>query len=665
MPQRDYTLVYTVQDGQAVPKLVAIAAGINSVHTAAKGATVDVMKLDQELRNLATSATISGQSLHTATQGVSGLSAQVGGMIPAWQVMEYGVALAQKFGEYINNARERLKELATEAQATRDTMRELANLQKHAGPDDQVVAQTIKQGIQAGMLPDDARQFMEQYEGSAPAGRTKGNIAPELESAVAVEGMKFGTRVNLQAKTAGDLTGVLSQYGKINSVEQAAGQLGSIAHGLNEGRGNLEPLTRSLIKTAGTIVEENGGPVGSLPELAAMLGVASTNATPDRAGTMLTNAVLGMRHFKDDAQGQTLKDLGVTPKMKFRDSLNLIAPKILAADKSGEGGDTWLRNHGWDNKQEITGILQLSRNLDVVDKRVKKAMGKGDGKTVMDDNEKFFSRERAGITRKIAARKAAQNFLLGQSREYSKMALDAGAQKMVEEHNKGGVRNSAREFAFDLGGILPAVGLEKTADYESKLRFMTMLEQEGKRVGVDVPGSFAKSGLGKAQMGGVDMITGASLNSAEKSQIYNTHRLRYKLFNDTKNLDRVIQAVMDAGGNPFGDDKNVNKGLDTISEEDVARRKRQAEHDDMPVNRKPPGAAAGAPGAGPTKGRPIGGPGPVTMGSPIIPGAARSGADTNRKLDALVALGKETNDILRGSGGSSSEGAGAVKPGRA
>lgn len=236
-----------------------IAGMRNEAHGAAAAIGDMGSSAGQQVRNIAEI----NSGLSQATHETRSFTASLGGLMPAWQALEFGIEIIKAIGQEINSARQHMRDMGTDASDMRDKMRELANLKGETGPDDAIVSDAVLMGMEGGMTPEDATRYLEQFEGSSPAGRQKGNITPEVEKELALEGMKFGTRVALQPKTAGDLAGVLSQYGKIGSVEEGAGKLGAIAHGLNEGRGNLEPLTRSLLKTAGAVVDEAGGPVPS------------------------------------------------------------------------------------------------------------------------------------------------------------------------------------------------------------------------------------------------------------------------------------------------------------------------------------------------------------------------------------------------------------------
>lgn len=620
MPDRSYKLTYTVEDNGSILRLKGIRDGIELIDQSAMKGAARLKALDQALVDVGTQATLTGIQIGKINDAIGHMSSGLGGLLPGWQIFEYGVQLAQTFGEYMNSAREHMRELAKEAQETRDKMRELANLKGHFGPDNEVVGETVKMGMEAGMSIKDSTKFLEQFEGSIPAGRAKENIDQSIERDLAIEGMRFGNRVGLQPGTSGDITGVLPQYAKVGSVVDGAGQLGMIAHGLNEGRGNLEPLMRSLLKTAGATVEQHGGPVEDLPELAAILGVASTNATPDRAGTMIKNSINAVRKFKGP-QGDTLKELGITPEMKFHQALDLIAPKILEADASGKGGDTFLRGAGFDNEDEIRGLVQLSRNKKVIDKRLEDAKSLSAGKEVMAANQKFLTQDRAGIARGIKSRQEGMDFLTGEGKEFSEMGIEAGSMQLREDGMAGGFGNKARHFFGDLGGMLPAVGFEETRTVEAKQKFMDMLRAEGKRVGVDVVLPFRKSGK-HGEM-------------KDSKNDFSYQNQREALFNDSANLNLAIEQVMQAGGNPFGDSVNVSKRFDTLIDHDKEHRKRL---DQIPAGRgaRPgagprPGAAAPGAAGGPPPGQ---GPGP--------------GADLGGKLDKLVAATEQTNRLLDG-----------------
>ena len=487
---RDYELNYVVHATMAVAALKTIQTELVALEAAAVSSRAAVANVASGMQSAGGAAAAGVPQVNALTDSMTGLGHSVSNVVPKFLLFEAGVKLVQTFGAAIDAAREHLKELGDEAAETRDKFRELANLKGETGPNDAVVAETMVMGMNAGMLPDEARKFMEQFEGSVPMGRQKGNITANLEKPVAQEAMKFGTRVALHPATAGDLAGVLAQYGKIDSVEQAAGQMGAIAHGLNEGRGNLEPLMRSLIKTAGALVEENGGPMDSLPELSAALGVASANATPDRAGTQLKNAVQGLRKFGEDVRGRTLKELDITPRDSYIEALNKIAPKVRAADEEGIGGDTWLRASGFKNEDEIRGILQQSRNVEAVNQRYAAAREKGQGQLVIEADEQFLANDKTGIHRRNQAEKAGQDFLTGRNNELLQEARLAGHNKLRDEGKLGGFNNLFINTVKNVPRVATGGAWKSTEQDQSEAEFMRMLYDEAQKVGINIGEEF-------------------------------------------------------------------------------------------------------------------------------------------------------------------------------
>ncbi len=467
--QRDYILTYTVNTAQATQALADLRPKIWATGVASDATAKQIQELDAALKGLATSATGTVMpAMHSSGESVKGLGATVAGLATSWFVLEHGVEMIGKFGEKANMALDLMKELGEDVRNMRDDFRELANLKHKDGPDDEVIAETLQMGARAGLMPTDARKFMEQYEGSSPAGKQQGHIDDKTAAALAQEGMKFGARVKINANTAGDLTGVLSQYEKIPNVEHGAKRLGQIAYGLNEGRGNLEPLMRSLIKTAGSVVNEDGGPIPNLAELGVQIGVASTHSSPDAAGTKVRSATRTLREFQGK-QGRTLEALGIKPGMSYMDSLRKIAPEVLKADKEGIGGDTYLRNSGFTDKMEITAILEQSRDLEFMEKRLITSQGKNgkggiQGADVIAQNNRYLKTDKNGISRRIRAATAVQEKIRGMEVEQKNMAKEAATVKMIDNHEVGGTGNFLQEVWGDAIGIKPLIGIRKSSD---------------------------------------------------------------------------------------------------------------------------------------------------------------------------------------------------------
>ena len=521
-------------------------AALSDISFHVKEATTDAAALGTGIGPVTKNITIMGEETAKSTASINSMAGGCISLYAGMQVFQLGSQLAQAFNDQLKAARDKLDELADKATETRDKMRELANLKGEDSPNNKVVGEAVSMGLEAGLTPEEATKFLEQFEGSSPAGRDKGNIDPKVEKQLAIEGMRFGARVKIQEATAGDLTGVLSQYGKIRSVEEGAGQLGAIAHGLNEGRGNLEPLAKTLLKTAGAIVDEDHGSIKSLPELAAFIGVASTASGTAASGTLARSAVGALRHFNidprtkraKDKQTQALMDMNITPDMTTQQAMNAMAPALATADASGQGADIWLEQHGFNEKKERDALVLFSRNITGLNRRIDESKTSADGKAVIEQDHAFQTRSRVGISRQTKAEKASQDLLKGIAEEDEKLAREAGRTALHDQRKGEAHRNPLRNFLAKAETKITFQRPEE--DTEAMNAFLDNLEAEGKKVGVDVG----------------DMVQAAmhpGMTAEKRREIYGkTGRLSQESFAISPSiLSKTIRAVEGAGGHPF------------------------------------------------------------------------------------------------------------------
>lgn len=567
---RDYELNYTVHTGKSASDLQDIRRAIISIEIASASAKPHMDALSGSLLQAGTAAGTLPPVMETTSASVQKLGHSLIGLQVGFRVFEAGMMLAQNFSQEIKNAREHLKELAEQATETRDKFRELANLKGQSGPNDALLAEYTLLGKNAGLTTDEANAAGVQFDGSIPAGRQKHNITPNLEKPWFQEAMKFGVRMGLKPDTIGDMAGVIPQYTPIKNVAQGAGILGGIAHGLNEGRGNLEPLMKSLIKVAGAIVTEGGGAINNLPEAAALLGVESTISNPDRAGTLLKHSVQALRHFKDDAQGGTLKHIGVKPGMSEMESLRKIAPKLIEADKLGLGADVWLTQHGFGEQREREGLVALTRNMEIVEERIKAVQTiQHDGKTVIQKNADFLDHEKAGIARMVKAEKSAQDLITGMTVEMPELGRKSGHSQLRNENKVMGMQNVWRHQINDLFGVGPDyLGRKPSAKTEEEQAFLGNLYDEGQRLGIDMwQLSYDHGGLGSPQ-------SVLDKDPAARRRDFTGHG---QMFHDQFELDKgkfvneAIEKVMAKGGNPFrASQSKTNQKLEKIADNHVA-----------------------------------------------------------------------------------------------
>ncbi|HWE38553.1 MAG TPA: hypothetical protein VG406_18425 [Isosphaeraceae bacterium] len=400
--------------------------------------------------------------------------------------------VAREFGSAIAEARESLVGSAEDAAKLRDALREVAALKGRGGPDDVATADFAAFRVATGLKEAEARKFQEQFEGTLPAGLGRGNITRDVAEKLAEEGGRWATRTGLDGATAGDLTAMLPQYSKVPSVEVGASQLGQIGFALNEGRGNLSPLAKSLANTAGSLVDEEGGPVKSLPELAAILGVASQNANPAAAGTRVQQAFRALNRFDGD-RGQTLQGLGIGGDDDLLARLQKVAPMVRDANRPGRGGAAKaLWEAGFHNQAENRSLIQLVNNLDAIERRVARVRAldspqkvAADGQRVMALDADFLRREKAGQRRVGEAVQDAGQLVRGRGGEVLQ-ALRQAAEGRLKA--RGAIDTTATNLTDSINagfGVGTLLGGRPQREERIDREVRRMLEEQGRSVGVD------------------------------------------------------------------------------------------------------------------------------------------------------------------------------------
>lgn len=416
------------------------------------------------------------QDVHVHSQNLVATMANLSG---AFQLLQQGVNVGAAIGAEFKAIRDYAKEAAKDTQELRNMLRELAALQGKEAPTDKVVAETVMARLRTGMTRDEVGAFETMYEGSAPAGREKGNIKPEVEAGLREYGARFGIRKGMDAGTAGDLTGVLAQYGPIADVKAGAGMLESISYGLNEGRGNVTPLAKSLLKTAGTMVEE-GGKVDNLGDLSAILGVASLSASPDAAGTKVLQASRELRRFSDPKRGTALMGLGITPDDDFLTALGKIAPHA-----AGENGDVWLQAQGFNNREGNQGLIQLSQNYDLIMKRKKEADARRTNPDAAMEEDEKFQGSRLYQGRMASAVNDAAKFEKGVKNEGLEIAREMVEPDVAKA--QGGLGNRLTNWVSDLGpdgGLRGKIGFQTRRQEMVDKAVLERLRRQAKAAGI-------------------------------------------------------------------------------------------------------------------------------------------------------------------------------------
>lgn len=284
----------------------------------------------------------------------------------------------------------------------RKSLRIDATLKGAETTDNKALMEALGFRAKTGLGQAEAGEFTRQFLGSVPIAFQKGNIAKGVSEDLMTQAGIMAARHGGDAGTRGELAGLLGQFGKIGSAREGLGQLEAIRIALTEGRGDDTPLTQQLLKAAGSIVRE-GGTVGSLPEMAALIGVTSLSAGPQEAGTRAEQVVRALRAGLTKQrggpgtkvpQGKYLKDLGITEKDSLEGALGKIAPDLQKAEASGRELDVYLAERGFKNYEERRALIETYRNYDVLKQRfaaARKAGGAGVGGEVEAANRRFLA----------------------------------------------------------------------------------------------------------------------------------------------------------------------------------------------------------------------------------------------------------------------------------
>jgi len=576
MPDRNYTIVFDANTTSAITGIGTIATALKALDVEVKAVGSGMGQLGAQANNAANQLGQTADALTRTAQGAKGAHQELMKLPGAFMAMQAGIAVATNFGEAINNARDRIKEMTEEVMDLRDKMRELANLQGKPGPDNEVMAEAAKLGIQAGMMPPEAVKYLEQFEGSSPAGVQKGHIDERTKREMMVEGAKFGTRVGLMPATAGDLAGVIPQYSNLTKdkdgkdipqderMAMGMAQMGRVAYGLNEGRGKLEPLVRSLINTAGAVVRM-GGPVEDMGELAAIQGVASTHSNTKESGTRVRQAVRALRDMTGPA-GMYMEHVGIKNGMTHMQRLEKLRGDVDKADKSGVGADTFLLGQGFTDQDEVRSIVEEVRDYDVTQQRIAKSKTIT-GASVMAQDEAFLTTERVGIRRRQMANKAGQEIIIGERSERFEMAKETAEQELIKDKTFGGQFNAMGAMMADGFGVLPLLGKEKYKEQKKATRAEDNLVKEARAKGIPETDIFLLLSNGNAW----------SEHVYKRDESYHlSHQVMRSEAERLTGFNKLADRVEASGGNAIGVGPNIGKDLDKMKADEKRVHDQQA-----------------------------------------------------------------------------------------
>lgn len=421
MADRTFTIKLGIDRGQAAAAAAAAVADLTRVQAAgrqaaqgeeaaAQQATRSVDRLRDShgrfVAGMRDSVAVGGQATAAHSKGffdVSGAVAQaagsIEGMIGQFAAMLGPIAIVKMLVGAYDEVNRHALEAAEQARSFIEAHKELATLQGITQPGD-VVPGALDFMMKTALPDQAANEFTRKFQSSLFIGLQKGNITKEVSDEFMVQAGQMAARQGGAPGTRGDLAGILGMFGKVPTAEAGLGQLEAIRIALTEGRGDDTPLTQQLLKVAGANIRQ-GGALGSLPEMAALIGVTSLSAGPEEAGTRAEQLIRGLKAGQtkyrktpgmEHSEGQAtyLKGLGITEDMDLEQMLAKIAPDLLAAQAGGRDMEIYLAEHGFRGAEERRSLIEVVQNYDIFKERIAKSRTAQSGAAVAAENAKYM-----------------------------------------------------------------------------------------------------------------------------------------------------------------------------------------------------------------------------------------------------------------------------------
>lgn len=591
-----------------------------SLQTVGRGTTTitttatKVDKLTTSLRGAQAQSALTAAGLH-------GVGASVGSMSPHFQqatghsdgmttsfrnLLAGGIALSGvklvvgEIGKALKEAREHAEALGASSLGKRDKARQLASLMGETGPNDRVMGRISGVSLASGMSHDESREFLQEFEGSIPAGIQKGNLLEDQKRDVAKAVARSAIRLGLDPKTAGDMVGTIAKdvdlnkqrgkNGKLMSAPEAAvSQLEATAYGLNEGRGDISVLSRGEIQAAAKAIPSHRIPNRS--DIGALVGTASIAGAKSgaSAGTFASWWDRGLNRVGDKA-GDFLKASGID---KGRDDfekahlLRDVLAKEQAASKDPAMFDAnkFLAEKGFGSEQDRLALVGMNANIGVLDDRVAKSRAIAADPSIATGKNAAFQNEKSQQWRLAKARTEHAEITQGAKTEDLTIARMSAAASLENE----GILNRADQKIADAfkGGFGAAewAGLKSQQQERIDDRVRQSLEAKVADAGIDT------------KAGDLRYMKGT------------THEGQLR-------IPDTLKALRDRGIGPLGSSGGMEADAEAMDRNAAARNKWDAARMPLPAPAGPPQARAGGGG----------GPDPAME-------------QQNRLLEALVAQG--------------------------
>jgi hypothetical protein len=444
-----YGMAMNARDATAaMTALGATAPGVTAAGTATAG-----------LRAGLGGARVQGAGLGLAMGSIVGHLAGLGSVL----------LIARGLGESFKDARQFAAETAAEATKLRDTLREVANLRGKPGADDAVTTGQLALRMGSGMRAPEARQFEEQFLGSLPLSKEKGGITDKVADELARETARLAVRTGLEGKTAGDLAGSLGMFGKVPDARVGLGRVQQIVDQLNDGRGNLTPLTAELMKDAAATVGQ-GGMFRTIQDRAAAIGTATAMGSIGRTSTRVNQAIAGLSNIEgQDDKGATLRGLGIEGTDDLLARLEKIAPMVNSFRAEGLDPLGELKKRGFNSQVQQKAIIGFVDNLPTLRTRmaaVREDPAAPDARSLAAAdrsgrlNDQFFAGDKAARERVADATMDAARFFRGRKDEHLEIERKRAEAQLLHAGQMDTPGDNFVDRMMDGFGILPGLGMK-------------------------------------------------------------------------------------------------------------------------------------------------------------------------------------------------------------
>jgi hypothetical protein len=455
-----------------------------------------------------------GKAAAGAVPGTKGLAAGLQRLISTAAALGILRKVIGEIGDAMKDAREFDTSTADSNFEKRKEARELAFNMGEKGVTEKVMGRVFGTALSSGMTFKEALAHNQEFEGSVVAGKLKGNVRDDQKEAISKATAVVARRSGLDAKTAGDMTGVILHHMNVNTdangkpisadvaAQMVASKLDSMVTGLAAGRGSVSTLSKGEISQAASAV---GSGHATLDEMTGLISTASNySKNASGVGTKYSQ-ISDIINRPDAATADLLKESGVADAKgdvaKLQAMKKHLDEKRAEAEAKGEKFDehAYLYDKGFHLKaarESLVSMLQFVGSKDkpnVLEKQIAEAQANSrDFAGTKSRNAEFMAMPDSRMAVAKAAREAAE-YKHGKKTEDLQAAREAAAARLISDGTFKDKTQLVADAARGGFGLQEFMGLpsqiQQRIDEEALNSAMTAAENAGVPVNVS-PGAF-------------------------------------------------------------------------------------------------------------------------------------------------------------------------------